>query len=185
MRSPVNETTISLTRDGSTASVPLRALLENPAENVYARPGDIVTVRRDTESFTVLGATGFNGEVPIGAEDLSLAEALGRAAGLVDSRSDPQGVFLFRMEPRRVAESLEPRGPAPLRGESVPVVYRLDLSRPESFFMAQAFRVADGDVIYVTNAPFTDVQKIFGVFSSVTGVASPAIGIWNATSGND
>ena len=36
---------------------------------------------------------------PFEAERLTLAQALSKAGGLLDSRSDPRGVFVFRYEP--------------------------------------------------------------------------------------
>ncbi len=64
IKTAVHETTIQLTRDNRTASAPLQALLDDPRENVYARPGDVITVSRETRTFTVLGAAGQNAELP-------------------------------------------------------------------------------------------------------------------------
>ena len=50
IKTAVHETTIQLTRDNRTASAPLQALLDDPRENVYARPGDVITVSRETRT---------------------------------------------------------------------------------------------------------------------------------------
>ena len=57
----------------------------------------------------------------------------------------------------------------------VPVVYRIDMRDPNSLFVSQAFRMRNRDLVYVSNAPFTEVQKVLSVFSAaITPVASAA-----------
>ncbi|PVY85144.1 hypothetical protein C7388_1614, partial [Methylobacterium radiotolerans] len=41
-------------------------------------------------------------------------------------------------------------------------------------FVSQAFRMRNRDLIYVSNAPFTEVQKVLTAFSGITGPASSA-----------
>jgi len=57
----------------------------------------------------------------------------------------------------------------------VPVIYRLDLSVPDGFFVAQQFPVMNRDVIYVSNAPFTDVQKVMGVATTMANYAAQGV----------
>jgi len=47
------------------------------------------------------------------------------------------------------------------------VVYRLDLTRPGALFVGEGFRVRDGDAIFITNAPFTELRKVLQVFNSL------------------
>jgi polysaccharide biosynthesis/export protein len=54
----------------------------------------------------------------------------------------------------------------------VPVVYRIDMRDPNSLFVSQAFRMRNRDLIYVSNAPFTEVSKVLSAFSSATGPLS-------------
>ena len=119
---PVYETFVRLSRGGITATIPMEALVSDPRENIYAQPGDVLTVVRAPQSFTVFGATGQNNEIAFPAAALSLAEALAKAGGLQDARSDPAGVFLFRYEPVSVLQLLgvqpatttpDTRAPAP------------------------------------------------------------------------
>lgn len=180
IRTAVHETTIQVTRDNRTASAPLQALLDDPRENVYARPGDVITVSRETRTFTVLGAAGQNNELPFTSAVMTLAQAMGRSGGLIDSRSDAEGVFIFRQEQPAIARGLDPRSPLADRGRPVPVVYRLDLSDPRGFFYAQSFALRSGDVIYVSNAPFTELQKVFGLFGTLTSPILTGAGAYNA-----
>jgi polysaccharide export outer membrane protein len=117
----------------------------------------------------VLGATGAQAEIPFPTRPLDLLSALGAVAGLRDFDADPQGVFVFRREPERVAETLlggpPPEGLPP--GPGRPVIYRLDMTQPESFFVARDFAMRDGDAVFVTNAPLTELRKVFSLFNTL------------------
>ncbi|HEX3882980.1 MAG TPA: polysaccharide biosynthesis/export family protein [Stellaceae bacterium] len=168
-KSPVYETYVRLSRDGVTATIPMEALVSDPAENIYAQPGDVLTLVRQPETFTVFGATGANTQVNFPSEHLTLIEALAKAGGLQDLRSDPAGVFLMRFEPPPVVAAL---GRPQLRtgpdGTS-PVVYRLDMSNAKAYFLAQRFPVEDKDVVYVANADLDELQKFFTLLNTLTG----------------
>ena len=98
-KAPVYETFVRLSRNGVTATIPMETLVSDPAENIYAWPGDVLTLVRVPQTFSVFGATGQNTQVTFNAEKVTLAEALAKAGGLQDLRADPAGVFLFRFEP--------------------------------------------------------------------------------------
>src|SRR6202521_5792510 len=105
-KAPVYETFVRLSRDGVTATIPMESLVADPAENIYAQPGDVLTLVRLPQSFTAFGATGANAQIPFVSEKMTLVEALAKAGGLQDLRSDPEGVFLFRFEPPRIISTL-------------------------------------------------------------------------------
>jgi polysaccharide biosynthesis/export protein len=159
----------------------METLVSDPAENIYAWPGDVLTLVRIPQTFSVFGATGQNTEVNFNAEKVTLAEALAKAGGLQDLRANPAGVFLFRFEPPPVITALNapplPIGP----GGSSPVVYRLDLSDANSYFFAQRFPVEDKDIIYVANAPLNELQKFFTLLNTLTGPVITGIVVKNAT----
>ena len=52
---------------------------------------------------------------------------------------------------------------------SSPVVYRLNLREAKNYFYAKQFPIEDKDVIYVANAPLTELQKVFTLINTVTG----------------
>ena len=81
-------------------------LVSDPAENIYAQPGDVLTLVQVPQTFSVLGATGQNAQLNFSGEHMTLVEALAKAGGLQDLRSDPAGVFLFRFEPPNVVAAL-------------------------------------------------------------------------------
>jgi polysaccharide export outer membrane protein len=168
IRTPVHDTVIQLTRDGSTATVPMRVLLENPSENIFARPGDVITVSKDTRTFTALGASGSNAEVPFGAARLSLIQAVGKSGGVLDQRADPEGVFVMRYETPETARALDPPSPLPEAGAPVPVVYRLNLNQGKSLFYAQRFAMVNGDIMYVSTAPLEEWRKVLSLFQTLS-----------------
>jgi polysaccharide export outer membrane protein len=176
VRAPVNETFVEMSRGSATSRIPLIAIVNTPRENIYLHPGDTLTLVRDPQKFIAYGATGQNAEIPFDADGITLAEALAKSGGLQDNRSDPRGVFVFRYELESVARQLDPASPLVQTGRRTPIVYRLDLTDPNSLFLEQSFRIANRDLIYVSDAPSTDVQKVFAIigggFSTVGSAAS-------------
>lgn len=167
-RSPVHETFISLTRGRRTARAPLQALLANPAENVYVRAGDTLTVESRPQTFTVAGATGSNAVIPFDARGVALDEALGKAGGLNDSRADANGLFILRYEPAEIVSEF-PNAPRALLSEpQVPVAYHLNMKDPEAFFAARRFAMRDKDIIYVSNAPLAEIGKVVQLIQMVS-----------------
>ena len=174
VRAPVAETFVRLSRGSVTATVPMTAIVSNPRENIYLRPGDVLTLVRDPQTFLAVGALGNSTELPFAAEGITLAQALAKSRGLSDAQADPQGTFVFRYEPAAVVRRLKPASPL-LGTPLVPVVYRINMRDPNSLFLTQAFRMRNRDLVYVSNAPFTEVQKVLSVFSTaVAPVASAA-----------
>lgn len=165
-KNPVNKVTVQITRGGTVMSLPLETVIQNPNENVSLQSGDVVTLLFQPLSFTALGATGKNEEINFEASGISLAQALARAGGLQDSRSDPRGVFIFRYERPAAMTSVSPLVPTTPDG-LVPVIYLVDLKDPGSFFAAQAFDIKNKDVLYVSNAPLAELQKFANVIYSI------------------
>ncbi|OXI48068.1 polysaccharide biosynthesis/export family protein [Burkholderia aenigmatica] len=166
VRQPVDKITLQITRGTTVASLPLETVIRNPRENVPLRAGDVVTALFQPYSFTSLGATGKNEEINFEAQGITLAQALARSGGLQDSRSDAQGVFVFRLEN---ANALNwPNQPVRTTADGkVPVIYRINLRDPNSFFVAQSFVMDNKDLLYVSNAPVTEMQKILNLVFSV------------------
>jgi polysaccharide export outer membrane protein len=172
VRQPVHKMTLQVTRGKQFQSLPLDLVIRDPEQNVPLQPGDVVTAIFQPLSFTALGATGRNEEVAFEAQGITLAQALARAGGLVDTRSNPQGVFIFRLEAEKALDW--PRQPVATTPDGlVPVVYRIDLKDPTSFFVMQSFPISHRDVLFVSNAPAAELQKFLNlVFSVVYPVLS-------------
>jgi len=168
-KTPLYETFVRLTRHGTTVTIPMDRLVSDPAENIFAERGDIITLVRNPQTFSVFGATLNNTQIPFGAERINLAQAIAKAGGLADARADPAGVFLFRFEAPPVVDALGAPALAPAPGGKTPVVYHLDLRQVGSYFLASRFPVQDDDIVYVANAPLTDVQKFLTVVGLISG----------------
>lgn len=172
LAAPIEEVRISLTRQGQVATMPLNEVFENPAQNIRLAPGDIIAATREPRTLTAIGATGVNRRVNFGARDFYLSEALGDVGGVLDSRGDPTGVYVMRLEDNTVVADALGRKPGGAAG--TPVAYRFDMNRPETFFLAQRFKMQDRDIIYVTNAPSVALQKLLDIFRVGAGTAAVA-----------
>jgi len=168
VKQPVNKTTIQITRGEGVYALPLETIIQDPRQNVSLQPGDVITALFQPLSFTALGASGKNDEINFETQGITLAQALARSGGLIDSRSNPSGVFVFRLE-RRSAEAASGQGADAAAATTttsqglVPVVYRVDLKDPRSLFWIQSFPMRDKDVLYVSNAPVVELQKFLNL----------------------
>jgi polysaccharide export outer membrane protein len=168
-KAPVHEVLVRLSRGGVTATIPLRQLVSHPAEDIYAQPGDVLTLVRVPQTFSVFGATGRNAEIPFNAEQISMSEALGKSQGLRDDLAKPEGVFLFRYEPASTVRALgQPIASGSIDGVS-PIVYRFNLRDGKTYLLAQQFQVEDKDVIFVADAPAAQSYKFATVLNQITG----------------
>ena len=177
VRQPVNKMTLRLTRGEQVRAMPLEAVIRDPKQNIVLQPGDVMTALFQPLSFTALGATGKNEEVPFEAQGITLAQALARVGGLQDVKADAMGVFIFRFE-HQAALDWGDRKPAVTPEGKVPVIFRLDLKNPASFFVAQSFPVRDKDVLYISNAPAAELQKFLNLMSTIL---YPALGVINTS----
>jgi polysaccharide biosynthesis/export protein len=173
-KSPVYDTSILISRHGRTATIPMTTVVSDPQDNIYVWPGDVITVEREPNTFSVFGATTDNNQVPFGAARLDLAEAIAKARGLSDFRADPEGVFLFRFEPPAVVYALGVPDLANRPAGETPVLYHLNLRQVDGYFLAERVAVENHDLIYVANAPLTVTQKFFTLIGSVLAPATTA-----------
>lgn len=175
VRQPVNKMTLQVTRDNQVVALPLETIIRDPRQNIMLRAGDVITSLHQPLSFTVLGATGKNEELNFEAQGITLAQALARAGGLQDHRADAQGVFIFRFE-SPAALDIKDKDLVTTPEGKVPVIYRVDLKNPATFFVAQSFPIRNKDVMYVSNAPAAELQKFLNIIGSVV---YPVISIQN------
>lgn len=165
VRQPVGKITLQLSRGGKVMAMPLDSVIQDPKQNVYLQPGDVVTALFQPLSFTALGASGKNEEVNFEAQGITLAQALGRMAGVRDTQADARGVFIFRFEEPGIVKAEGQSLPQTPEGK-VPVVYRVDLKDPRAFLVAQNFPMKNKDVVYVANAPGAELQKFLNILTS-------------------
>jgi polysaccharide biosynthesis/export protein len=170
-----------LTREGRALRVPMEAVLDDPREDVFMRPGDVVTLVREPQSFTIGGATARTAMLPFEAMHLTLDEALAKGGGLADDRANPAAVFVVRFETEAVADALpQTRGVVRQPG-GVPTIYNLDMRDPSALFLARRFPVRNKDIIYVSNAPLADVEKVFNLINLLVTPAVTGIEVQDST----
>ena len=85
---------VLLERGGRRATAPFGALVYQPANNIYAHPGDTIYVYSEPQTFLAFGAfceSAYWEAIanPFDAWRISLAEAVAKAAGLNDEQADP------------------------------------------------------------------------------------------------
>lgn len=165
VRHPVGKTMIQISRDGKVLAMPLERIIQDPSQNVYLQPGDVLTALFQSSSFTVLGAAGKNEEINFEAQGITLAQAIARSGGIRDNQADARGLFIFRFEEPELLTIDSEKYPSTPEGK-IPVVYQLNLKDPRSFLVAQNFPVKNKDVIYVANAPAAELQKFLGILTS-------------------
>jgi polysaccharide biosynthesis/export protein len=164
VKQPVDKTTIQITRGADVYRLPLQTIIQDPKQNVSLQSGDVITALFQPLSFTALGASGKNDEINFETQGISLAQALARSGGLIDSRSNPSGVFVFRLEKKGEAPSGQVADPATMTAQGLtPVIYHVDLKDPRSLFWIQSFPMKDKDVLYVSNAPAAELQKFLNL----------------------
>jgi polysaccharide export outer membrane protein len=168
---PPHETFVRVNRRGDTAVVSLARIVREATENIYLRPNDTIIVTHDPQTFTAFGATGLNGTFEFEYEQLSAAEALGKAGGLIDTRASPTGIFIYRLETPEKVRKFRPDSPL-LHRDAVPVIYRINLKAADGFFLAQRMKIRDKDLVYIANADSVQLLK----FLDIIGTANTAIG---------
>lgn len=163
---------IQLTRAGEVRTTRLSAIHSDPLQNVYLKPGDVVTLNQEPQSVVVLGATNKNLVVPFDKTRLTLAETLGAGGGLADHMADPYGVYVLRYETPAVAKRIHAAAIPDylLTGTQVPVVYQIDLRSADGLMLSQNFMMRDRDLVYVADAPSVQLFKLAMVFNSVAAI---------------
>ena len=176
-RAPAHETFITLVRDGTSVRIPMQAMLSDPAENVYVRPGDVVSVAREPQTFTAAGATSQNLVVPFDAIGITLDQAIARAGGLDDNRADAAGVYVIRYEQPGNYDQLGLRRPDVGSHSQVPVIYRVNMRDPNGFFLAHRFPVRNKDIVFVADASSTSLRKVMTILLPFLGVGATAVAV--------
>ncbi|MCW5736525.1 MAG: SLBB domain-containing protein [Enhydrobacter sp.] len=134
--------------------------------DIGIQKNDEIVVRPNSRIFTVLGAVQKSGNFELTKPNLTLLEALGQVGGLSDERANKTGVFVFRLGDIQNIPGGRAR------------VFRLDLAQPVSIFVAQQFGMQTRDVVYVTNAPLYEYNKILSAVYrtfSVVGVGTGSV----------
>ncbi|MBN8819790.1 MAG: polysaccharide biosynthesis/export family protein [Sphingomonas sp.] len=172
---PASKITIQVTRQDRVIAMPLDTIIRDPKQNVILEPGDVVTAIFQPYSFTVLGAANRNEEIQFESTGLTLAQAFGRIGGLAPYRAKADGLFLFRWEQPGTIDVSDQA--ARDKDGRIPVIYRVNMKDPATYFLAQSFAMQNGDVIYVATAASADFQQFVNIIAQTV---LPVIAVKNA-----
>lgn len=174
--------TVTVVRGSHRASAPLDRVMREDRQNIRLSPDDQIMIDGDAASYTALGAFKSAGEFQFEAGKLTLAQAVGRAGGLLDDRADARNVYVFRNEIIQVPSATVSgaKGPVATATTMRPVIYHVNMRDASSIALMQLFQMQKGDVLYASNAPLVDSAKLLTVFQkSVPTAAAPLPGSGN------
>jgi polysaccharide export outer membrane protein len=150
------------------SEIQLSDLMANPSENIRLAPHDQVRVLDKTRKYSTFGALRAVSQTPIGDDNVTLADAISRAGGLDTNTANASWVLVFRFERPEIATALNVT--LPLADKGVPIVYRLDLRKPDRLFVAQSFNIRADDMIYVPRSDLSEAKKFFDFINDITQI---------------
>ena len=160
---------ITVIRNKQREKVWFQDLYEHPEMDIALRGGDRILVETDTRAFTSLGATAKQGRISFPTQTISTIEALALVGGLNANAADPKGIFVFRNEDEKIANQVMGRKDLKVAQR---IVYVLDLTKLNGMFTARDFIIRDQDTVYVTEAPFTQWNKVFAATTGSLGAVN-------------
>ena len=169
------DTWVVLERKGKRASVPFGSLVYEPGNNIWAWPGDTIYLYKEPQTFLAFGASGAQGEFQFSAGSqssawrMTLAEGVATSGGLLDLQADPGSVFLYRREPRELAERLGVDC-SKMDGPTVPIIYSMSFADPSGYFLATRLQMHNKDVIFAANAQEVEITKFATFLNTLISV---------------
>ena len=180
LRDQGQDTWVVLERRGRRAAVPFGALIYEPGNNIWAWPGDTIYLYKEPQTYLAFGASGQQGEFQFSAGPqssawrMTLAEGVAAAGGLLDIQADPGSVFLYRREPRALAEKLGVDC-SKMEGPTVPIVYSVSFADPAGYFLATRMQMHNKDVIFAANAQAVEIVKFTSFLNALITTGNNAL----------
>ena len=166
---------LTLERHGTRATVPFGSLVYDQGNNIWAWPGDTIFLYKEPQTYLAFGASGQQGQFQFSAGSqssafrMTLAEGVAAAGGLLDLQADPGSVFLYRREPRELAEKLGVDC-SHMDGPTVPIVYSVSFADPAGYFLATRVQLHNKDVIFAANAQSVEITKFTSFANNLISV---------------
>jgi polysaccharide export outer membrane protein len=170
------ESWVVLERRGRRAGVPFGALIYEPDNNIWIWPGDTVYVYREPQTFIAFGASGQQGQFAFNNWRVSLAEGVGIAGGLLDVAANPASVYLYRREPRALAERLGVNV-SKFEGPTIPIIYNVNFRDPGGYFLATKMQMYNKDIIFAANAESVEITKFLQFVNNAAVTTSNVTGV--------
>lgn len=165
-------TVVKVTRGNKTGSIWLADLLTNPANDIHLRPGDRILLEADKRRYSVFGEIG-TGLKTFTKPEMSLFDVIASNGGIRSASGDPRGVFVLRNEKPSIASHFYN---VPDYVNSKRVMYVFNLVQPNGIFLADEFLIRDDDIVYVTEAPYSQYTKLIRTLitpiNTIEGIAN-------------
>lgn len=180
---------VVLERHGRRAAAPFGSLIYDPGNNVWVWPGDTIYLYKEPQTYLAFGASGQQGQFQFSAGNqssawrMTLAEAIAAAGGLLDVQADPGSVFLYRREPRELAEKLGVDC-SKMDGPTVPIVYSVSFSDPAGYFLATRVQMRNKDVVFAANAQSVEITKFVAFANTIISLPTNAYGLSSVIESN-
>ncbi len=149
------ESSLTLTRSGTSETLALDRLLSHPRNNVVVLPGDIIQIDHVPRKFAVYGAITKPGNIVIDTPAPRLSDLLAESGGLNDMQAEASSVFVFR-----------PTDGTDKTSSIKATAYRLNFSRPDAFLLASQFEISSSDIVYVATADASEFRKFVVILLS-------------------
>lgn len=141
-------TSLKLTRDGSIYDIDYEYLSRNSQllNNIYLKNGDVIHLSDSSlMNVFVLGEAQEPKTIRINRRNLPLSSVLGQAKGLDNAYSKNSSVYIFR----------------PSDAENQPRIFRIDMTSPSGYLLADKFEVHSRDIVYIGTKNVTNWSRIF------------------------
>ncbi|WP_322041893.1 polysaccharide biosynthesis/export family protein [Paraburkholderia sp. J67] len=139
---------VRLTRGGKLYVLDANRLLDSgdATQNVMLQDGDIINVpdRSDSRVF-VMGEVKTPIQTGMIRGNLTIADALTSAGGILDTDANPRQVFVMRGMKNNPTQ---------------PEIYRLDMTKPDAIMLSSQFQLKPMDVVYVGTAASTTFNRL-------------------------
>ncbi|MCE8027158.1 polysaccharide export protein Wza [Halomonas daqingensis] len=151
---------VLLTRDGEEIRLSLHDMLNRGRldRNLLLRAGDVLHVPDNSDQKVyVMGEVREPRSLAMGANRLTLTDALSEAGGINEGNANASGIFVIRR--------------APEESDKLATVYQLDARNATALMLGAEFALEPTDVIYVTTTPLGRwnrvVRQILPTVSSI------------------
>ncbi|GLU33255.1 polysaccharide biosynthesis/export family protein [Trinickia caryophylli] len=139
---------VRLTRNGQFYQLDANGVLDRGElkQNVLLQDGDIINVpdRSDSRIF-VMGEVKTPMAVPMIRGNLSIADSLTTAGGILDTDANPRQIYVIR------GMRTKPTSPE---------IYRLDMTKPDAILLSTQFPLQPYDVVYVGTSAAVQFNRL-------------------------
>jgi polysaccharide export outer membrane protein len=164
---PAHQIDVLVRRGKQVMRIPLSTV--QSGRNMQLRSGDEVILEADAKVFNALGAVTKAGQIEFSKLNPSLLDALSQVGGLSNELASNTGVFVFRLREPKAWQDRDGRW------HEGAAIFRFNMSRPETMFIAQVFGVVPDDTIYVTNAPSVEWMRAITPIAATMAAVNSAV----------